>query len=202
MNALPVIFRLVAMSLLLIATSSVADNNVTNAIGMTFVTIPAGHFQMGITEAERQTVIDEMEKPDFDAFKDEQPQHNVIISKAFLLGETEVTQGQWLKVMENKPGPKEYWQHDEWETLPVVSISWNMAKRFTEELSKMDPKYNYRLPTEAEWEYAARAGTKGDYWSDAPFNPGQAIYTSDSSKPVAAEPIPTWPANKASVRAS
>jgi sulfatase modifying factor 1 len=164
MNTLPVnylnVLRLGAISLLLISASGHAANIVTNTVGMTFVTIPAGHFQMGITEDERQTVIDEMEKPDFDAFKDEQPQHKVIISKAFLLGETEVTQGQWLKVMENKPGPKEYWQHDEWETLPVVSISWDMAKRFTEELSKMDTKFNYRLPTEAEWEYAARGGTK------------------------------------------
>jgi formylglycine-generating enzyme required for sulfatase activity len=88
MNTLPVIFlgafRLVAMSLLLISNSINAENIVTNDIGMTFVKIPAGHFQMGITEAERQTVIDEMEKPDFDAFKDEQPQHKVIISKPFL----------------------------------------------------------------------------------------------------------------------
>jgi formylglycine-generating enzyme len=163
MDTLPVInlcaFKIVVMSMLLISTLTNAETIETNDIGMTFVTIPAGHFLMGITEAERQTVIDEMEKPDFDAFKDEQPQHKVIISKDFLLGETEVTQGQWLKVMENKPGPKEYWQQDDWETLPVVSVSWNMAKRFTEELSKMDPDYNYRLPTEAEWEYAARGGS-------------------------------------------
>lgn len=165
MNIFPVknlyAFKVMVMSLLLISTSINAGSAVTNNIGMAFVTIPAGHFQMGITEDERQAVIDEMEKPDFDAFKDEQPQHEVKISKAFLLGKTEVTQGQWFKVMENRPGPKEYWQHDDWENLPVVSVSWSMAKRFTEELGKMDPKYKYRLPTEAEWEYAARAGNNG-----------------------------------------
>ena len=153
-----IILRFAVMSLLFIPALSHAEGSVSNVIGMEFIKIPAGHFQMGITEAERQVVIDEMEKPDFDAFKDELPQHKVIISKSFLLGKTEVTQGQWLKVMENKPGPAEYWQQEEWESLPVVSISWSMAKRFTEELSKIDPDFQYRLPTEAEWEYAARAG--------------------------------------------
>jgi formylglycine-generating enzyme required for sulfatase activity len=148
----------VAISLLLISNGLKAENIVANDLGMDFVKIPAGHFKMGISEDERQVVIDEMEKPDFDAFVDEQPQHTVKISNSFLLGKTEVTQSQWLKVMENKPGPKENWQQENWQELPVVSISWFMAKRFTDELSKMDSKYNYRLPTEAEWEYAARAG--------------------------------------------
>jgi len=151
--------KLVCFSLLLISNSSNAENLVSNDLGMVFVKIPAGQFKMGITEDERQVVIDEMEKPDFDAFIDEQPQHTVKISNAFLLGKTEVTQSQWLKVMENRPGPKKSWQQENWQELPVVSISWFMVKRFTDELSKMDAKYNYRLPTEAEWEYAARAGS-------------------------------------------
>jgi len=151
-------FKLAAISLLLISNSLNAENTVSNNLGMIFVKIPAGYFQMGISEDERQVVIDEMEKPDFDAFLDEQPQHKVNISNAFLLGKTEVTQSQWLTVMENKPGPVKNWQQENWQALPVVSISWYMAKRFAEELSKMDTKYNYRLPTEAEWEYAARAG--------------------------------------------
>jgi len=153
-------FKLVVFNLLLFSGSLNADNNLSNDLGMVFVNIPAGHFKMGITEDERQLAIDEMEKPDFDAFIDEQPQHTVKISNSFLLSKTEVTQRQWLTVMENRPGPKESWQKENWQVLPVVSISWFMAKRFTEELSKMDAKYNYRLPTEAEWEYAARAGNK------------------------------------------
>ena len=153
------VFKLAILSMLLNLNLVYAENITTNDIGMSFVKIPAGYFQMGITEDERQIVIDEMEKPDFEAFRDEQPQHKVKISKDFLLGQTEVTQSQWLEVMENRPGPKDYWQKSDWKLLPVVSVSWNMVKRFTEELSKMDAKYNYRLPTEAEWEYAARAGS-------------------------------------------
>lgn len=163
MNKLPVndlnVFRVVAITLLLISNSLLAQNTVTNDFDMSFIEIPPGDFQMGITEAQRQVAIDEMEKPDFDAFVDEQPKHTVKISKAFLLGQTEVTQGQWFKVMENKPGAKDFWQQENWQSLPVVNVSWHMAIRFTEELSKMDTQYNYRLPTEAEWEYAARAGS-------------------------------------------
>lgn len=90
---------------------------------------------------------------------DEAPAHTVTISQNFWLGKTEVTQKQWLSVMDNKPGPETHWVHKDWESLPVVSVSWHMAKRFAEELSKIDSDYDYRLPTEAEWEYAARAGS-------------------------------------------
>ncbi len=132
---------------------------VTNLIGMPFVTIPAGSFQMGTSD--REEAVWEMDKPDWEAFRDEQPVHQVRINRPFLLGQTEVTQAQWLKVMENRPGPKEYWERTDWRDLPVVSVSWHMAQRFTEELGKLDPDYDYRLPTEAEWEYAARAGSSG-----------------------------------------
>lgn len=141
--------------------SAMADKRVQNDLGMVFVTIPAGGFSMGTTEKDRQQAIAEMPEPDAGAFTDEQPVHRVEIIRPFLLGQTEVTQGQWLKVMENRPGPEEYWQHKDWAKLPVVSVSWHMAQRFVEELGKMDGTYNYRLPTEAEWEYAARAGTSG-----------------------------------------
>lgn len=131
----------------------------TNSLGMSFVTIPAGSFQMGT--GDREAAIREMDEPDPDAFRDELPVHEIRISQPFLLGQTEITQAQWLEVMENRPGPAGYWEHDDWRHLPVVSISWHMARRFTEELGRLDPDYDYRLPTEAEWEYAARAGSRG-----------------------------------------
>ncbi len=116
---------------------------------------------MGTTNQDRQIALQETEDAGTDAYLDEQPFHEVRISQPFLLGQTEVTQSQWLKIMENRPGPAEYWQRSDWQDLPVVSVSWNMAERFTEELGKLDPDYSYRLPTEAEWEYASRAGKPG-----------------------------------------
>ena len=155
----PGLLAIILLSLPIRIAATLQPEVITNWLGMPFVTIPAGSFQMGTSD--RQAAIREMDEPNLDAFRDEQPVHVVRISRPFLLGQTEVTQDQWLKVMENKPGPKEYWDRVDWRDLPVVSVSWHMAQRFTEELSKLDPDYDYRLPTEAEWEYAARAVSSG-----------------------------------------
>ena len=133
-----------------------SSNIIDNFLGMRFVEIPAGEFIMG-TEDITDAVM-EIPEPEKNALSDETPAHKVVISKAFYLGQTEVTQQQWFKVMENKPGPERLWQREDWKSLPVVSVNWYMAQRFVEELSKMDDKYRYRLPTEAEWEYVAKDG--------------------------------------------
>ena len=149
--------------LLLFSSSGYSANPelLTNPFGMKFITIPAGTFYMGTSDQDRQTALKETKDAKTNDYLDEQPKHEVIFNKSFLLGQTEVTQSQWLKIMENRPGPEEYWSRSDWQNLPVVSVSWNMAKRFTEELSKMDSDYTYRLPTEAEWEYASGAGKSG-----------------------------------------
>jgi formylglycine-generating enzyme required for sulfatase activity len=158
--------RTIALVLLLPGLTQAEPDITRNKLGMELVYIPAGTFNMGSTSAQREQALQEMLQQDqkphrLDNYRDELPQHPVRISEPFLLGRTEVTQQQWLQVMQNRPGPDEYWQHDNWRELPVVSVSWNMAQRFVDELSNLDSDYDYRLPTEAEWEYAARAGSTG-----------------------------------------
>lgn len=90
---------------------------------------------------------------DKDAFDQEKPQHRVTLTKAYWLGETEVTQALWKAVTGNNPSQFKGAQ------LPVEFVSWNDAQGFIRTLNTRVPGLNARLPTEAEWEYAARAGT-------------------------------------------
>ncbi len=122
------------------------EKNRTNSIGIEFTLIPSGSFQMGCSDG------------DDDCLDDEIPQHKVTISNSFYMGKYEVTQGQWKRVMGNNPS---YFQNCG-ENCPVEQVSWNDAQEFIKklcELEKMSP-CKYRLPTEAEWEYAARAGSR------------------------------------------
>lgn len=91
---------------------------------------------------------------------DEGPQHRVRISKAFELQTTEVTQSQWQAVMGSNPSSFKGFD------LPVEQVSWDDAQVFIAKLNALGDGYRYRLPTEAEWEYAARAGTTGPYAGD------------------------------------
>ena len=129
-----------------------------NSLGMAFVYVPPGEFRMGTSLVDAETIAWEMETPDASKFLDEAPVHTVSISNGFWLGRTEVTQDQWHQVMGDKPGPAELWQQPDWQSLPVVSVSWDMAQQFIGKLNQLDRQFSYRLPTEAEWEYAARAG--------------------------------------------
>jgi len=154
----PILFVVASLLLTSVATVHAAET-LRNDVGMEFVAIPPGEFLMGSTPEELDKVLFEMEETDVVQIKDEAPRHAVKISKGFWLGKTEVTQEQWLQVMQTRPGPAEFWIRADWKTLPVVSTSWNMAQQFVAKLSKLDKRYRYRLPTEAEWEYAARAGS-------------------------------------------
>jgi formylglycine-generating enzyme required for sulfatase activity len=119
----------------------------TNAIGMKLVLIPPGEFQMG--------------SPDTDAQADaeERPQHRVTLTKPYWLGQCPVTEFQYQKVMGINPSAFK----DPTETAPVDMVSWDDAQEFCKRLSALTQEKaagrKYRLPTEAEWEYACRAGT-------------------------------------------
>jgi formylglycine-generating enzyme required for sulfatase activity/serine/threonine protein kinase len=111
-----------------------------NSIGMKLVYVPPGAFQMGTD----------------DGFDDEKPLRTVKISKGFYMGIYEVTQKQYQQVMGTNPSKFNG------SNLPVEQLSWNDAMEFCKKLSQKEGK-TYRLPTEAEWEYACRAGTTSMY---------------------------------------
>jgi formylglycine-generating enzyme required for sulfatase activity len=87
----------------------------------------------------------------------ERPPHHVTISREFEVGRYEVTQAQWEAVMGSNPS------HFKGADRPVERVSWDDAQVFLEKLNSRNDGYVYRLPTEAEWEYAARAGSTADY---------------------------------------
>jgi len=121
-----------------------------------FISIPTDSFIMGTPDlVEAQFEIPATSST---AIADEQPAHKVTLS-AFEIGQYEITQGQWFAIMGSKPGPEELWQHPRWQQLPAVSISWQATQEFIRAINKQDKNFNYRLPTEAEWEYVSRAGS-------------------------------------------
>jgi formylglycine-generating enzyme required for sulfatase activity len=118
----------------------------TNRLGMTFVLIKAGRFMMGSPSNESGRESDEK-------------QHEVILTKVFYMQTTEVTQRQWKAVMGSNPS---YFKACG-ENCPVEQVSWEDSQEFIKKINQMGDGY-YRLPTEAEWEYAARAGSTTSYY--------------------------------------
>ena len=124
------------------------DTTVTLPGGATmeFVWIEPGTFIMGSPETEEGRGVQVG------------PQHEVTISNGFWLGKYELTQGQWLAVMESTPWSGKYVQSN--PNLPAAYISWDDVQGLIGTLNKAAGDSLYRLPTEAEWEYACWAGTK------------------------------------------
>jgi formylglycine-generating enzyme required for sulfatase activity len=134
------------------AAPTILDAN-TN---LKFVTIPAGQFIMGTMDIKE--AIADLPDPKSAMINDETPAHRVVFEKPFQLSQTEITQKLWLRIMGTRPGPETHWQAKNWQQLPVVSVSWTAASNFIQRLNQQSSDTHYRLPTEAEWEYAARAG--------------------------------------------
>ena len=109
-----------------------------NGVSLEMIEVPAGKFTMGSDQSDY-----------------EKPPHQVSV-QSFYMGKYEVTQKQWKAVMGNNPS------YIEGDDLPVGNVSWDEAQAFCKKLQELTGKA-YRLPSEAEWEYACRAGTTGDY---------------------------------------
>lgn len=126
---------------------------------------------MGSTDSEIQAAYEDSKQTSpqnakLDWFTAEKPRHQVTIRDGFYMGTCEVTRGQWQAVMGTtvlqqvaKAGPTWSLSGEQGDNYPMVFVSWNEAQEFAQKLNAMDDGYRYRLPTEAEWEYAARAGT-------------------------------------------
>lgn len=142
---------------------SVSGKEYTNSIGMEFQRIDAGTFNMGTSK-----------------YAYSQPVHEVRLANDFYIGKYEVTQAQWEAVMGSDPSA------NQGDKLPVESISWDDAQQFVSRLNEMEGTTRYRLPTEAEWEYAAAAGTTTLYSfgeideKEGPFLSDYAWYLSNS----------------------
>ena len=137
------------------------------------VSITGGCFQMGSPESEPERNSNEK-------------QHQVCV-KDFQLGKYEVTQAQWQAVMGNNPS------NFKGENLPVEQVSWDDVQTFLQKLNAKTGK-TYRLPTEAEWEYAARAGTTTAYYWGNSIDCSKANY--DDCKTDKTKPVGSYSANQ------
>jgi formylglycine-generating enzyme required for sulfatase activity len=168
-----------------IATSSTCQTPVSSGIEPEMARLPGGTFQMGSPASEAERYSDET-------------LHTVTVG-AFSIGKYEVTQGQWKAVMGSNPSGFSSCGDD----CPVEGVSWNDVQDYLAALNRQTGK-RYRLPTEAEWEYAARAGTATAYWWGATASHEYANYGTDSccdgfasgrDQWVNTAPVGSFPAN-------
>ena len=154
-----IILLIISLSTVLFGEDKLDIKTYTNIFGMEFVYIKAGKYMMGSKEKS--------------ALPSEKPAHEVVIKNDFYIGKYEVTQEDWEKIMGYNPYKNErsnpYYKLEgmaERITKPKnpATVSWNDAKDFIKKLNERDVNFKYRLPTEEEWEYVARAGTDTIYF--------------------------------------
>lgn len=156
----------------------------SNDLGIQFAAISPGQFPMGCSEGVKPV----------ECGAEEKPRHTVQITKGFEIGKTEVTQKEWQMVMDSNPS-----QH-KGPDLPVEMISFQDVQSFLAKMNARNDGYLYRLPTEAEWEYAARAGNIDQFGgakvanSLARYAPPDewAWYNVETTNPVAARKPNAW----------
>lgn len=170
---------------------------VSGGVMLDMVWIPPGNYMMGGSQSEEETArIDDTS----DAFiRVERPQHMVVLEKGFWLGKHEVTQEQWSAVMGDNPSCFKATKN------PVERVSWDECQKFVYKLNSRVPGGGFRLPSEAEWEYACRAGTTTPYHfgetatSDQmnfdgtrPYGGGAMGVHRDTTTPVGIFPANAW----------
>src|SRR5690349_658736 len=153
-KGLDIVTRLMTVALVMVAGCGVAGSRQQHrtdpVTGMPFVLIPAGEFEMGTPENEPQR-------------ESQERLHHVRLTEAFYLGAHEVTQREWTDVMGTNPsqftscGP----------ACPVERVTFFDVQNFIERLNARSPWVGFRLPTEAEWEYACRTGGTGAFGGEA-----------------------------------
>jgi len=144
------------------------EEDLGQGVKLEMVLIPAGKFMMGSPKKETGRSYDET-------------QHEVTLTKPYYMGKYEVTQEQWEAVMGDNPSDTKEAKY------PVTDVSWNDCKKFKKFIKKLNAKTSggYRLPTEAEWEYACRAGTTTAYYFGDKITPKDAnYYDSGIDKPI------------------
>ncbi|MCG8686478.1 MAG: formylglycine-generating enzyme family protein [Desulfobacterales bacterium] len=140
------------------------QDTITNDIGMTFIRVEPGNFTMGSSITERFRNKDEV-------------QHEVTITSAYYLQDSEVTLEQWWAVM----GKRWLCRRKGEGNLPVTRVSWHDCIKFINKLNKKG-KGTYRLPTEAEWEYACRAGSFTAYFWGNDIDCSKAMFANNQKK--------------------
>ena len=161
-------------SMVLFGSSLIAQtkqDSFTNASGIEFVKIRAGEFMMGSNNGPSQ----------------ERPVRKVKIRKEFWIGKYEITQEQFTAIMGTNPS---YFK--KCPKCPVEMVSWDDAKSFISKLNSKGDGYTYSLPSEAQWEYAARSGTTTEYAFGDKVTPKQLNNAYMVNKPT---PVGTYPAN-------
>ena len=169
------------------------SENLGNNVSLEMVVIPSGKFLMGTSEEEIQDLIKRYGKEKEEFFRRETLQHEVSI-ESFVMGQFPITQAQWREVAV-LPRIKRYLRPEpssfSGEDLPVENVSWDDAVEFCARLSKLTGK-RYRLPSEAEWEYACRAETTTAYAFGEELNKDLANYDDNIGQTTA---VGRYPAN-------
>jgi formylglycine-generating enzyme required for sulfatase activity len=156
------------------SSASIFAQSLKNEAGIEFVRIPSGEFMMGCSEGDNTCK------------NDERPSHRVRITKAIEMGKYEVTQAQWKAVMGTEPSG------GKGDNKPVENVTRDEAVEFMTKLNAKNDGFRYRLPTEAEWEYAARAGSTGPFYGKLDEIAWHAGNAEDETHPVGQKKPNAW----------